>query len=69
MNFSGTIERIVAGRWVAGPNLPDSIIVAKRLNKARLSVIINYLGEEITFLPDFASSAAYLFSIPFSMPY
>lgn len=48
MDFSGTIERLVAGRWVAGSNLSDSINVAKRLNKAHLSVIINYLGEEIT---------------------
>ncbi len=48
MDFTGAVERLVAGRWVAGPDLSDSINVAKRLNKAGLSVIINYLGEEIT---------------------
>ena len=48
MDFTGVVERLVAGRWVAGPDLSDSINVAKHLNKIGLSVIINYLGEEIT---------------------
>jgi proline dehydrogenase len=47
MDITGAVERFVAGRWIAGPEIQDSIKVAKRLNRAGLSVIINYLGEEI----------------------
>lgn len=48
MDFTGIVERLVAGRWIAGPELEDAMRAAKRLNAAGLSVIVNYLGEEIT---------------------
>ena len=39
------IERIVAGRWIAGESVEDAIHVAGNLNKSNIRAIINYLGE------------------------
>ncbi len=39
------IEKIVAGRWIAGDKIEDAIIEARKLNKDNIRVIINYLGE------------------------
>ncbi len=46
-SFMGDVaERIFAGRWIAGPRIADAIRRAKAINSAKMSVIINYLGED-----------------------
>ncbi len=48
MSVTGTIERIFAGRWIAGPEMGDALRRAKRLNDLGISAIINHIGEELT---------------------
>ena len=42
------LEKIVAGKWIAGPKIGDAINKALQLNSLGESAIINYLGEEFT---------------------
>ena len=42
------LERWLAGRWIAGPGIEDAIGLAEGANKRRVSVMINYLGEDFT---------------------
>ncbi len=42
-----TLERILAGRWIAGPRIEDAMLVASELNKAGIKAMVNYLGEEL----------------------
>ncbi len=45
---NGFLERLVAGKWIAGPSIRDSIRRSKELNALKITAIINYLGEEFT---------------------
>ncbi|MCL4345952.1 MAG: proline dehydrogenase family protein [Candidatus Thermoplasmatota archaeon] len=46
--FSGFMEKLVAGRWIAGPNVDDVIERGRRFNKLGIGSIMNYLGEALT---------------------
>ncbi|MCL5433352.1 MAG: proline dehydrogenase family protein [Candidatus Marsarchaeota archaeon] len=49
MNFINNIlEKLIAGRWIAGSNIDDVLEEAKAINKHNISAILNYLGEDIT---------------------
>ncbi|MEM3781827.1 MAG: proline dehydrogenase family protein [Candidatus Micrarchaeaceae archaeon] len=45
---SGFLERLISGRWIAGPSASDAIRRAKQLNALNERAIINFLGEEFT---------------------
>ena len=40
------LERRLAGRWIAGPGMDDALLRAREMNRRRISVMINYLGED-----------------------
>ncbi|MDE1873510.1 MAG: proline dehydrogenase family protein [Candidatus Micrarchaeota archaeon] len=42
------MERIFAGRWIAGAETGDAVRRAKRLNALGISAILNYIGEDLT---------------------
>lgn len=44
--MSGLLEKLFAGRWIAGPEIEDALKEAKRLNSLGITAIINYLGED-----------------------
>ena len=44
--FGGLIEKVVAGKWIAGPTINDAIRRTKELNELGFSAIINCMGEE-----------------------
>ncbi len=46
--LGGVIEKLLAGRWIAGPGIEDAIGTGKRFNSRHVSVIFNYLGEAFT---------------------
>ena len=50
MEFGGKIpygfERWLAGRWIAGPDMDDALLRAEAINRKRILVLINYLGED-----------------------
>lgn len=48
MSIGGTIEKLLAGRWIAGAGIRDAISTTKRFNKERISASINYLGENFS---------------------
>ncbi len=48
MGLNGIIERLFAGRWIAGETFEDALRVAMRFNSHKISVLINYLGEDIS---------------------
>ncbi len=41
------LERVLAKRWIAGPNIEDAVNVVKKINALNVGGIINYLGEEL----------------------
>lgn len=41
-----SFEKWLAGRWIAGPGIDDALERAKEINRKRISVMINYLGED-----------------------
>ncbi|MDE1865592.1 MAG: proline dehydrogenase family protein [Candidatus Micrarchaeota archaeon] len=43
-----SLERWLAGRWIAGPSMTDALERAVGINKRGISVLINYLGEDFT---------------------
>ncbi len=47
MKLNAFFERVIAGRWIAGPNLEDALKICARLNRRGVSVIVNYLGEDV----------------------
>lgn len=51
-------ERLLAGRWIAGPRIFDAIRRAKALNALGMSAIINYMGEEFTNMRDVSEAVA-----------
>ncbi|MGP6207838.1 proline dehydrogenase family protein [Cuniculiplasma sp. SKW3] len=46
--FNGFMEKLVAGRWIAGPTVDDVIERGKRFNRLGIGAIMNYLGEALT---------------------
>lgn len=48
MDLGGELERIIAGRWIAGPEIGDAVTRATKLNAIGIGAIVNYLGEEFT---------------------
>ena len=40
------LEKLIAGKWIAGPEIEDSIERSVALNKLGIRTIINYLGED-----------------------
>ncbi len=47
MNISASIEKAVAGRWIAGYYSKDALDRTSFLNSKKISTIVNYLGEEL----------------------
>jgi proline dehydrogenase len=45
-------EKLLAGRWIAGPSIQDGIKIAKKVNANMASAILNYLGEDINDMND-----------------
>ncbi|MEM3180839.1 MAG: proline dehydrogenase family protein, partial [Candidatus Micrarchaeaceae archaeon] len=45
---NGFFEKLIAGKWIAGPNINDAIKRSMQLNKSNEHAIINFLGEEYT---------------------
>lgn len=48
MSLNQIVEKLVAGRWIAGESIADAIYVAKVLNTYGITAQINYLGEAFT---------------------
>ncbi len=48
MSIASSLERLFAGRWIAGPEISDVIAVAQRFNSVGIRAKINYLGEDIS---------------------
>ncbi len=46
------LEKLLAGRWIAGPNIEDGFITAKKVNLNKAYAILNYLGEDIEDMND-----------------
>jgi proline dehydrogenase len=62
--IGGFAERIFAGRWIAGPRIVDAVRKSKELNAARMSAIINYLGEDFIDRKEVSSAVfTYLLAI------
>ncbi len=47
MGVGGAAERLLAGRWIAGPEARDALARTKRFNAVNIKTVINYLGEEL----------------------
>lgn len=45
MKFNYLLERLLAGRWISGPDLNDAINLSVKLNKKNIYSMINFLGE------------------------
>ncbi len=52
----GIWERLLAGRWIAGPDISDAIRGATNISKYNITPILNYLGEEYTKRSDVSNS-------------
>lgn len=48
MNINAALERMLAGRWVAGYYPEDAIERTKSFNSKNISTIINFLGENLS---------------------
>lgn len=48
MSANGLLEKIIAGRWVAGEGISDAVSAVDRWNKSGISGMVNYLGEDFT---------------------
>ena len=42
---SAEIEKLIAGRWIAGAKIDDAIKKSRALNRSKIRTQINYLGE------------------------
>jgi proline dehydrogenase len=45
MAISGNLEKMISGRWIAGPEITDAIKEARIFKRDNISAIINQLGE------------------------
>lgn len=48
MMSNSILERLLSGRWIAGPSIADAINQAKKFSRYGVRPIINYLGEDYT---------------------
>lgn len=48
MHVNDSIEKLLAGRWVAGHHPSDALERTKYFNSKRMGTLINFLGEDIT---------------------
>lgn len=46
--FNGFMEKLLAGKWIAGPSVDDAITRGERFRKIGIGAIFNYLGEALT---------------------
>lgn len=46
MTMSGAVERVIAGKWIAGESISDAIRASRGLNGKGIKAIINCLGEQ-----------------------
>lgn len=50
--LNGFMEKLVAGRWIAGPTVSDVMERGRRFNRLGIGAIMNYLGEALTSQED-----------------
>lgn len=55
---SAILERVLSGRWIAGPYISDAINQAQKFNGYGITPIINYLGEDYNERADVKKSIA-----------
>lgn len=48
MKTSAFAERLIAGRWIAGPGIGDAVRAAAIINNKGLEAELNYLGEDFS---------------------
>ena len=46
--LNGFMEKLLAGKWIAGPSVEDAISRGERFRKIGIGAIFNYLGEALT---------------------
>jgi proline dehydrogenase len=46
--FGNFIEKLFAGKWIAGADIEDALNITKEFNDKNIFTLINYLGEDIT---------------------
>ncbi len=46
--LNGFMEKLLAGKWIAGPSVEDAITRGERFRKIGIGAIFNYLGEALT---------------------
>ncbi|MCL4383198.1 MAG: proline dehydrogenase family protein [Candidatus Marsarchaeota archaeon] len=46
MDLNAKIEKLLAGRWIAGAYIEDAIHETKKFNNLKVTAILNYLGED-----------------------
>ena len=46
--LNGFMEKLLAGKWIAGPTVDDAIARGERFKKIGIGAIFNYLGEALT---------------------
>ncbi len=56
MNVNATLEKALAGRWIAGYYPEDAINRTKLFNSKKISTIINFLGENLIEAPEVRAS-------------
>ena len=50
--LNGFMEKLLAGKWIAGPSVEDAITRGERFRKIGIGAIFNYLGEALTDTKD-----------------
>ncbi len=48
MGIGAFAEKLIAGRWIAGPTINDAVARTKKLNGLGYKVTLNYLGEDFS---------------------
>ncbi len=48
MNVGAALERVFAGRWIAGYYTEDALDKTRQFNSKGVSTLINFLGEDLT---------------------
>lgn len=46
MALNSFFERLLAGRWIAGPSIQDAVDRTEKFNRKGIGTILNYLGED-----------------------
>lgn len=58
VGIGSILERILAGKWIAGPRISDALRRTRQLNALGMSAIINYIGEDLTGKREIAEAVA-----------